>query len=175
VKNRDECIYEPMLARYLITTCTIKAGRPFRLICCYLFLIPFFHTYNSLQDGEGHPKIVLGRFFSDIRKKPHPYFQQRPRYLRCHATSNQRRKKPYPFMKMRMNYRKHRKIIVVDGLTGFVGGINVGDEYIGKHPRLSFWRDTHLRLEGNLNAGRMLTCCIGRCKHTLFVIDIKCH
>jgi cardiolipin synthase len=52
-------------------------------------------------------------------------------------------------MKMRMNYRNHRKIIVVDGLTGFVGGINVGDEYIGKHPRLGFWRDTHLRLEGD--------------------------
>jgi phosphatidylserine/phosphatidylglycerophosphate/cardiolipin synthase-like enzyme len=61
-------------------------------------------------------------------------------------------------MKMRMNYRNHRKIIVVDGLTGFVGGINVGDEYIGKHPRLGFWRDTHLRLEGNLNAGTNHDC-----------------
>jgi cardiolipin synthase len=53
------------------------------------------------------------------------------------------------FMKKRMNYRNHRKIIVVDGLKGFVGGINIGDEYIGKHPRLGFWRDTHLKLEGD--------------------------
>ncbi|WP_373231245.1 cardiolipin synthase [Cohnella sp.] len=53
------------------------------------------------------------------------------------------------FMKKRMNYRNHRKIIVIDGLKGFVGGINVGDEYIGKHPRLGFWRDTHLQLEGD--------------------------
>lgn len=53
------------------------------------------------------------------------------------------------FLKKRMNYRNHRKIIVVDGLIGFVGGINVGDEYVGKHPRLGYWRDTHLRLEGD--------------------------
>ncbi|TJY42740.1 cardiolipin synthase [Cohnella pontilimi] len=53
------------------------------------------------------------------------------------------------FMKKRMNYRNHRKILVVDGTKGFVGGINVGDEYLGKHPRLGFWRDTHLELEGD--------------------------
>ncbi|QMV43244.1 cardiolipin synthase [Cohnella cholangitidis] len=53
------------------------------------------------------------------------------------------------FLKKRMNYRNHRKIIVVDGLVGFIGGINVGDEYIGKHPRLGYWRDTHIKLEGD--------------------------
>ncbi|MBW5448334.1 cardiolipin synthase [Cohnella sp. CFH 77786] len=53
------------------------------------------------------------------------------------------------FMKKRMNYRNHRKILVVDGTKGFVGGINIGDEYLGKHPRLGFWRDTHLQLEGD--------------------------
>jgi len=53
------------------------------------------------------------------------------------------------FLKKRMNYRNHRKIAVVDGKIGFVGGINVGDEYIGKHPRLGYWRDSHLMLEGD--------------------------
>ncbi|WP_256759005.1 cardiolipin synthase [Cohnella sp. WQ 127256] len=53
------------------------------------------------------------------------------------------------FLKKRMNYRNHRKILVVDGEIGFVGGINIGDEYIGKHPRLGYWRDTHLMLEGD--------------------------
>ena len=52
-------------------------------------------------------------------------------------------------LKKRMNYRNHRKILVVDGISGFVGGINIGDEYLGKHPRLGFWRDTHLALEGD--------------------------
>ena len=47
------------------------------------------------------------------------------------------------------NYRNHRKIIVVDGCVGFVGGINLDERYLnnGKHP--VFWRDTHLRIEGD--------------------------
>lgn len=49
----------------------------------------------------------------------------------------------------RINYRNHRKIVVVDGMVGFIGGINVGDEYVGKHPRLGFWRDTHIRITGD--------------------------
>jgi len=53
------------------------------------------------------------------------------------------------FLKKRMNYRNHRKILVTDGVRGFVGGINIGDEYLGKHKRLGFWRDTHLALEGD--------------------------
>lgn len=49
----------------------------------------------------------------------------------------------------RMNYRNHRKILVVDGTVGFMGGINVGDDYLGLYPKLGYWRDTHLRLEGD--------------------------
>lgn len=47
-----------------------------------------------------------------------------------------------------INLRSHRKIVIVDGLVGFTGGMNIGDEYIGKDPNLGFWRDTHLRLNG---------------------------
>lgn len=50
--------------------------------------------------------------------------------------------------RFRINFRNHRKIVVVDGAIGFVGGLNVGDEYCGHHPTLTPWRDTHLRLEG---------------------------
>ncbi|NBD23584.1 cardiolipin synthase [Paenibacillus glycinis] len=53
------------------------------------------------------------------------------------------------FFSKRMNFRNHRKIVVVDGLVGFVGGINIGDEYLGGNPKLGFWRDTHLRLRGD--------------------------
>lgn len=53
------------------------------------------------------------------------------------------------FFDKRINYRNHRKIIVVDGTTGFLGGINIGDEYLGGNPKLGFWRDTHLRLVGD--------------------------
>jgi len=63
----------------------------------------------------------------------------------------------FPFFKIRfitlanrLNYRNHRKIIVIDGITAFVGGINVSDRYINdiRHPEKLFWRDTHLRIDG---------------------------
>lgn len=47
-----------------------------------------------------------------------------------------------------INLCNHRKIVIVDGRIGFTGGMNIGDEYLGKDPRLGYWRDTHLRLEG---------------------------
>jgi len=50
--------------------------------------------------------------------------------------------------RLQINMRNHRKIFVVDGQVGFIGGLNVGDEYLGKVPRFGFWRDTHLRLQG---------------------------
>ncbi len=55
----------------------------------------------------------------------------------------------FAFFNRRMNYRNHRKIIVIDGKVGFLGGINVGDEYLGKHKTLGFWRDTHLMVRGD--------------------------
>ncbi|MFL5788109.1 MAG: cardiolipin synthase [Flavisolibacter sp.] len=66
--------------------------------------------------------------------------------------------KAFPFYRVhiillanRINYRNHRKIIVIDGCVGFVGGINVSDRYInnGKKTNKYFWRDTHLRIEGS--------------------------
>lgn len=51
-----------------------------------------------------------------------------------------------------INYRNHRKIVVIDGSIGYVGGINIGDEYMGngkgRSKRLRPWRDTHLRIVG---------------------------
>src|SRR5699024_11936106 len=49
----------------------------------------------------------------------------------------------------RVNNRNHRKIVVIDGKIGYIGGFNVGDEYIGKSKKFGPWRDTHLRIRGN--------------------------
>lgn len=61
----------------------------------------------------------------------------------------------YPFYKIkllafanRINYRNHRKIIVIDGKVGFVGGINWSDRYSNKEENKLYWRDTHLYLKG---------------------------
>lgn len=50
--------------------------------------------------------------------------------------------------RFQLNFRNHRKIMVVDGKQGWVGGFNVGIEYLGQDPRHGPWRDTHLMLEG---------------------------
>ena len=61
----------------------------------------------------------------------------------------------HPFHKVRfyllanrINYRNHRKIVVIDGQTAFVGGINVSDKYINNDKNSLYWRDTHLRIDG---------------------------
>lgn len=50
---------------------------------------------------------------------------------------------------LRANYRTHRKIVLVDGKCGFLGGMNIGDEYLGKNKKFGHWRDTHLRIKGS--------------------------
>ncbi|HEX6922751.1 MAG TPA: cardiolipin synthase [Bacillales bacterium] len=54
-----------------------------------------------------------------------------------------------PFLNHKINFRNHRKIVVVDGDIGFIGGLNIGDEYMGKGKNgFDFWRDTHLWVKG---------------------------
>ncbi|KAA0546183.1 cardiolipin synthase [Bacillus sp. BGMRC 2118] len=53
-----------------------------------------------------------------------------------------------PFLIYSINERNHRKIAVIDGKIGYVGGFNIGKEYIGQDPKLGDWRDYHLRLAG---------------------------
>jgi len=50
--------------------------------------------------------------------------------------------------RFQLNFRNHRKIVVVDGKEAWVGGLNVGDEYKGLDPEVGYWRDTHMRVEG---------------------------
>ena len=50
--------------------------------------------------------------------------------------------------RLQLNFRNHRKIVVSDGKTAFIGGLNVGDEYLGRDQRFGAWRDTHLRMRG---------------------------
>lgn len=76
----------------------------------------------------------------------------------------------HPFLPLRtawftqkFNFRNHRKIIVIDGKIGFVGGLNVVVEYLGKDEKFGFWCDTHVLLEGE--AVQTL--------HAVFLLDWK--
>lgn len=54
-----------------------------------------------------------------------------------------------PRFVIRLNYRNHRKLAIIDGEIGYIGGFNVGDEYLGITKRYGPWRDTHLRFTGD--------------------------
>jgi cardiolipin synthase len=65
-----------------------------------------------------------------------------------------------PLVNLRVNNRTHRKLVVIDGVIGYIGGFNVGEEYLGEKARFGYWRDTHLRVRGGAVAGiqtRLLT------------------
>jgi cardiolipin synthase len=55
---------------------------------------------------------------------------------------------PFRLINPRINYRNHRKIAVIDGRIGYIGGFNIGDEYIGKSKKFGYWRDSALRIQG---------------------------
>jgi cardiolipin synthase len=59
--------------------------------------------------------------------------------------------------RFQLNFRNHRKIVVVDGKVAWIGGHNVGDEYLGRDPEFGHWRDTHARLVGPAVIGAQLS------------------
>lgn len=52
------------------------------------------------------------------------------------------------WVNLRINNRNHRKLCIIDGKTAYIGGFNVGDEYLGMNKKMGYWRDTHLRITG---------------------------
>ncbi len=54
-----------------------------------------------------------------------------------------------PKVNLKINFRNHRKLAIIDGKIGYIGGFNIGDEYLGRNHKFGYWRDTHLRIKGN--------------------------
>ncbi|MEP9853472.1 cardiolipin synthase [Staphylococcus aureus] len=54
-----------------------------------------------------------------------------------------------PLINLRVNNRNHRKLVIIDGHIGYIGGFNVGDEYLGLKKKFGYWRDTHIRIVGD--------------------------
>ncbi|AHF10291.1 MULTISPECIES: cardiolipin synthase [Dehalobacter] len=52
------------------------------------------------------------------------------------------------YINLRLNYRNHRKLVIIDGQIGYIGGFNVGNEYINLKKKMGYWRDTHLKITG---------------------------
>lgn len=78
-------------------------------------------------------------------KLPQSYLQElQDAEIQCHSFGSNR----FWWSRLQLNFRNHRKIVVVDGHEAFVGGLNVGDEYLGQSKKFGAWRDTHLRICG---------------------------
>jgi cardiolipin synthase len=91
-------------------------------------------------------RVIYDDFGSrSIRKK------MIPRLKEAGVTTNPFYEIKYMLFANRINYRNHRKITVIDGHTAYVGGINIGDEYINRksNKKKKFWRDSHLKLSGS--------------------------
>ena len=54
-----------------------------------------------------------------------------------------------PIFNIRINYRDHRKVTIIDNRVAFVGGMNIGDEYLGKG-KIGYWRDTSVKIYGDI-------------------------
>jgi cardiolipin synthase A/B len=87
-----------------------------------------------LYDDIGSPNLSreVFRELEAAGGKAYPFFASKIRYLN-----------------FRVNYRNHRKFAIFDGRIGFIGGFNLGNEYVGLDPKYSYWRDTHLKIQGD--------------------------
>jgi cardiolipin synthase len=118
-------------------------------------LVEFFIINDDKLGGELKSRLIrqartgvaVYLLYDDIgsAKMTKPYIQELVD-AGVHVTGmNTTRGWQNPFQ---LNFRNHRKIVVVDGKVAFIGGHNVGDEYLGEHPRLTPWRDTHVSISG---------------------------
>ena len=78
-------------------------------------------------------------------KLPGHYLQEmRDAGIECHSFGVNR----FWWSRLQINFRNHRKVVIADGDVAFIGGLNVGDEYLGRSQRFGPWRDTHLEMKG---------------------------
>lgn len=131
------------------------------------FILIQFYIINDDGLGQRFADALIERaeagvavhvLYDDVgsNKLPHAYIR-RLKAAGIHVSAfNERHGLLRLFGPMRINYRNHRKNVVVDGEVAFTGGANVGDEYLGLSPKFGHWRDTQLRVRGAAAQGFVL-------------------
>ena len=120
----------------------------------YIFMEYFIINYGvmwcSILDilekkvKEGVDDRLIYDDFGCLTTLPHKYYKElQAKGIKCQVFNPFR-----PFLNVIMNNRDHRKICVIDGHTGFTGGINLADEYINQRERFGHWKDTGVMLKG---------------------------
>ncbi|MGD6831991.1 cardiolipin synthase [Sutcliffiella halmapala] len=103
-----------------------------------------FFTILKQKAQEGVEVRLLLDYLGSHKMK-----RKQVKELREHGIEVEYCRKPsFPFIFFSINQRNHRKITVVDGKIGYVGGFNIGKEYLGQDPEFGVWRDYHLKLKG---------------------------
>ena len=87
---------------------------------------------NLIIDGVNLANRKLSRYFKNTGVNLHLFFRT---YI--------------PIFNIRLNYRNHRKVTIIDNRVAFVGGMNIGDEYLGKG-KIGYWRDTSVKIYGDV-------------------------
>lgn len=115
------------------------------------FIITESHMWDVILDvlkekeKEGVEIRIMYDDFGSANKLPLGYHKKLMSYGFKVVTFNKLRL----HINFAMNYRDHRKIVVIDGKVGYTGGINIGDEYINEEKRFGHWHDAAIRLEGD--------------------------
>jgi len=89
---------------------------------------------NLIIDGVNTSNFKLKRYFKDTGVSLYFFFKT---YI--------------PLFNIRLNYRDHRKLTIIDNKVAFIGGMNIGDEYLGKG-KIGYWRDTSVKVFGDVVA-----------------------
>ncbi len=99
---------------------------------------------------KAHEGVRIKVLYDDIgSRKLNKKYIQRLKDANIEITAfNQRHQFLRLYGPMRINYRNHRKMVVVDGNEAWVGGFNIGDEYLGENPVFGHWRDTQVQVSG---------------------------
>lgn len=121
----------------------------------HYLLVNFFIVKNDTL-GVRFQKALIERARDGVRvyflfdeigshKLPRRFLKElRDAGVQCHSFGINR----YWWSRFQLNFRNHRKVVVSDGKIAFIGGLNVGDEYLGRDRKFGQWRDTHLAMRG---------------------------
>ena len=121
-----------------------------KYLCVNFFIVKNDRLGKRFQEAlieRAHAGVKVYFLFDEIgsHKLPGRYLQKlRDAGVECHSFGVNR----FWWSRLQINFRNHRKILVCDGEVAFIGGLNVGDEYLGRSERFGPWRDNHLEMKG---------------------------
>lgn len=139
------------------------------------FIIKPGRLWNEIVEilkEKGESGVEIKLLFDDfgcIDRFPKNYFKKLKDYNITAVPFNRIKPTINPFI----NYRSHRKIVVIDGKTAFTGGVNIGDEYVNLESPFGYWKDTGIMVKGGAVYSLAVLFCNNWRLGTKHTIDLK--